>query len=298
VTVTNHFLAPNSHMDAPWRRLCTQLGLAGINISPPPVRNGYGPTVVPPPWPTLRFGLLGLYNLRRHLDVLKSKPNVFLTYQSRFFASDVAWFAGGASTDGRHIPDSGFFPEFDDVRETLPTGPVGSDARKSLNQRIQHMVFDLVHGPPYIPFFANIVSRLLSGIAPSADPPLFSTSRAPPFPIPLSYRNTFAAPPTSRRLSSLITPQSRTYRPNRTNIYRIRWRPDRQQMVQQRACPWLVPHSVRPQCPPHPAPATLIPAPDSADSSHYKFFGRPLGALNEVFGAHPVVIPDDDDEDL
>ncbi|KAJ6624400.1 hypothetical protein B0H10DRAFT_2212813 [Mycena sp. CBHHK59/15] len=115
-------------------------GLPGINIDSPPVREGYviGPT--PSPFPSLRFSPLGLYDLRRHLGVFPCQPTLFVQNMPRFLASDVAWFAGGTSTDGRHLTD-GFHREFVELRQMLPVGSY--EARKHLNLRIQHTVFDL-----------------------------------------------------------------------------------------------------------------------------------------------------------
>jgi hypothetical protein len=57
----------------------------------------------------------------------------------------MAWFAGGMSSDGKHAPTTpGFFPEFIALRDSLPAGTVGNEARKMLNERMQHAVFDLV----------------------------------------------------------------------------------------------------------------------------------------------------------
>jgi hypothetical protein len=59
--------------------------------------------------------------------------------------SDIAWFAGGASTDRNHHPTTpGFFPDFDAVHQALPTGTVGNDARKALSEQVMQAVFDLV----------------------------------------------------------------------------------------------------------------------------------------------------------
>jgi hypothetical protein len=45
----------------------------------------------------------------------------------KFIASDVAWLAGGASTDGQHAVDPDlFFKEFDDLRNATPSGTAGA----------------------------------------------------------------------------------------------------------------------------------------------------------------------------
>ena len=119
-------------------------GIPGVNIPVPPTRDGCGPFQVPLPFKKLKFGPLGLYDLCRCLGV-PQESSVFQRYCSCFLTSDIAWFAAGVSTDGMHIPQPpGFFPEFTSLRNTLPVGPVGSEARRMLNERIQNVVFDLV----------------------------------------------------------------------------------------------------------------------------------------------------------
>jgi hypothetical protein len=119
-------------------------GIPGIDIPVPPTCDGSGPFEVPLPFKTLKFGPLGLYDLRRRLGVPQQR-GVFQRYRERFLASDIAWFSAGASIDGMHIPQpAGFSPEFVNLRNSLPTGTVGKEARKTLNERLQHTVFDLV----------------------------------------------------------------------------------------------------------------------------------------------------------
>ncbi|KAJ6565112.1 hypothetical protein B0H10DRAFT_2200492 [Mycena sp. CBHHK59/15] len=87
-----------------------RLGAPPVSTSTlPPVRDGYGLTSAPTSFPSLRFSPLGLYDLRRQLGVLKCQPTIFNANRARFLASDVAWFTGGKSTDGRHLTN-GFFP--------------------------------------------------------------------------------------------------------------------------------------------------------------------------------------------
>ncbi|KAJ6617184.1 hypothetical protein B0H10DRAFT_2034436 [Mycena sp. CBHHK59/15] len=262
-------------------------GLPSINIPPPPVREGYGPNIVPTPWATLRFGLLGLYDLRRHLGVLKLQPGVFLQNQSRFLASDIAWFAGGASTDGCHIPDSGFFPEFDDVRETLPVGTVGSNARKDLNMRIQHVVFDL----------ATLWDRSFGG---STIVLHVEGTTVPNTPVQPEYlRCTAYLPP------SLVADNPTSHGPiaqiAQTFIESVGVPTVNKWFSNARARGWPLTQSGN-GARRNPTSTTLIPEPNGGDSAHYKFLGRPVGALDEILGTaapRPVVfIPDDDDEDL
>ncbi|KAJ6612065.1 hypothetical protein B0H10DRAFT_2054074, partial [Mycena sp. CBHHK59/15] len=219
-------------------------------------------------------------HLRRHLGVLKLQPGVFLQNQSRFLVSDIAWFAGGASTDGCHIPDSGFFPEFDDVRETLPVGTVGSNARKDLNMRIQHVVFDL----------ATLWDRSFGG---STIVLHVEGTTVPNTPV---QRNTSAAPPTShRRCHGPIAQIAQTFIESVGVPTVNKW------FSNARARGWPLTQSGN-GARRNPTSTTLIPEPNGGDSAHYKFLGRPVGALDEILGTaapRPVVfIPDDDDEDL
>jgi hypothetical protein len=122
-----------------------QLDVPGVSLHVPPVRDGYHPEAQPPAFNSLEFHPLGLFDLRRHLGALPRHPGIFERYRSRFLTSDIAWFAAGASTDGRHFPQQpGFFPEFDDLRLSLPAGEAGGTARKAFGERIRTLIFDLV----------------------------------------------------------------------------------------------------------------------------------------------------------
>lgn len=119
-------------------------GIPGINISPPPVQDGYVLTPTPQPYSRLQFTPVGLYDLRRRVGVPR-EPGIFQQYRPCWFASDLGWHAAGLSTDGNHLRTANTFaPEFDSLRESLPTGIVGGEARKALNERIQHLTFDMV----------------------------------------------------------------------------------------------------------------------------------------------------------
>ncbi|KAJ7698302.1 hypothetical protein B0H17DRAFT_1196886 [Mycena rosella] len=138
-------------------------GLPGIDIQPPPTADSYRPSVKPRAWNQLQFSPIGLYDLRRRLGVLRKEPGVFQQYQLRFITADIAWFAAGASTDGQHIPAAdSFFPEFDTLRSTLPTGQAGSEARRVLSEKLRGTLFDLFNGRP-----VGVLEALLDG-APSA----------------------------------------------------------------------------------------------------------------------------------
>ncbi|KAJ7020929.1 hypothetical protein C8F04DRAFT_1274377 [Mycena alexandri] len=119
-------------------------GLPGIDLNPPPLRDNQRLPPVPPSWPRLVFGPVGLYDLRRKLGVHAAEPGVFQRYRARFLTADIAWFAGGSSTDGLHrVGQQGFFPELQALRQPLATGDVGSAVRRELNDRMQGALWDM-----------------------------------------------------------------------------------------------------------------------------------------------------------
>ncbi|KAJ7691313.1 hypothetical protein B0H17DRAFT_1201168 [Mycena rosella] len=118
-------------------------GIPGVTLRPPPLRDGYGLPRVPTTFNRLQFSPLGLFDLRRRLGVLPNEPTIFSQYQTRFCTADFRWFASGASTNGQHFPTPNTFFEFDQLRQSLPIGPVGNDTRKVFQEEIQHTVFDM-----------------------------------------------------------------------------------------------------------------------------------------------------------
>ncbi|KAJ7859658.1 hypothetical protein B0H14DRAFT_2577085 [Mycena olivaceomarginata] len=118
-------------------------GIPDVDVPVPPTLPGGGPLRVPIAWNRLKFPL-GLYDLRHHLSAHPRAPRLFQQYRNHFLTSDIAWFAGRLSTNGAHTPGgAGFFPEFDAMRNTLPAGPAGNEARRTLNEQMQHAVFDM-----------------------------------------------------------------------------------------------------------------------------------------------------------
>jgi hypothetical protein len=69
---------------------------------------------------------LSAYDLRRHLGAHTDEEGQFKASINRFLASDIAWLAAGASTDGRHgVAANQFFTEFDELRDSTVTGRSG-----------------------------------------------------------------------------------------------------------------------------------------------------------------------------
>jgi hypothetical protein len=97
------------------------------------------------PWSELKFNPVGLCNLRNRLGLFPKEPGIFTRNQERFLASDIAWFAAGASDDDNHYvrPDT-FHPLFNVCRENLPTGRQGNQLWTSFRQNLQQLTFDLV----------------------------------------------------------------------------------------------------------------------------------------------------------
>jgi hypothetical protein len=81
----------------------------------------------------------------------------------KFLASDIAWLASGASTDGQHdVAANRFFQEFEDLRNATARGSPGmymllqdtvslttsegSTDRKAFAELVRRLIFDLVRG--------------------------------------------------------------------------------------------------------------------------------------------------------
>jgi hypothetical protein len=99
----------------------------------PPV--GYGGQ--PLAWSDLKFNPVGLYSLRQHLGMLSDQRGIFTRYQQSFFASDLAWFAAGASKDKtHHVQPNTFHSLFGVLRENTPTGVPGNKLCASVHQHL------------------------------------------------------------------------------------------------------------------------------------------------------------------
>ncbi|KAJ7717086.1 hypothetical protein B0H14DRAFT_3012347 [Mycena olivaceomarginata] len=113
----------------------------GVQVNPPHV---WDPLVRPRSWSQLTFDPLSAYDLRRHLGARTDEEGQFKASIDRFLASDIAWLAAGASTDGRHgVAANQFFTEFDELRDSTVTGRSGSGDRKEFIENARKLLFDL-----------------------------------------------------------------------------------------------------------------------------------------------------------
>ncbi|KAJ7220385.1 hypothetical protein C8J57DRAFT_1536863 [Mycena rebaudengoi] len=117
-------------------------GAPGVFISPPNTR--YPLPTTPTPWESLEFHPLGAFELCRHLTAHTDEPGRFNQFKSKFLASDIAFLAAGASDDGLHsVRTTEFFRELDEIRAVLPVGPPGQASRKSWEEEIRKLLWDL-----------------------------------------------------------------------------------------------------------------------------------------------------------
>ncbi|KAJ6596435.1 hypothetical protein B0H10DRAFT_2232520 [Mycena sp. CBHHK59/15] len=100
--------------------------------------------MAPRPWSSLTFDPSSAYDLRRYLGARVDEAGRFMASIDKFLASDVAWLASGASTDGQHdIAATQFFPEFEELREATAKGSAGSTDRKAFAALVRRLIFDL-----------------------------------------------------------------------------------------------------------------------------------------------------------
>ncbi|KAF8163963.1 hypothetical protein BJ912DRAFT_935312 [Pholiota molesta] len=110
----------------------------GVEVTPPTAKAIDQP--VPVRFSELRFNPQGVYDLRRMLGALPDRPGAYTTNQARFDAADVAWFAAGCSTDGKHtVPVEEFHP----VMERMYKDGFGPESRRILKEKVQKLMFDL-----------------------------------------------------------------------------------------------------------------------------------------------------------
>ncbi|KAJ6531520.1 hypothetical protein DFH09DRAFT_1284851 [Mycena vulgaris] len=229
----------------------------GVDYPPPAQRDGYGPNPLPIAWHRLKFGPIGLYDLRRRI--------------------------AGASTDGKHIqarPDQ-FFPEFDTLRDSVPIGPTGGKARKKLNEQMRQLIFDLATCWDRV-FGGTTMIMHIEGTTVPNTPPLPQYLRSSTY-LPPSFiaENPASHAPIARITQLFIeavgvpTVQSWRHKANRRGWSLTQNGP--------------TPHANN-------SSPILIPQP-APDSAHYKFNGRPAGTIDTLVPPTLplVVIPDSDE---
>ena len=110
-----------------------------VSILEPP-----GAGTQPLGWQQLRFNQLRLYDLRRCIGVFTSEPGIYDNHHAQFASADLAWFATGLSTEVLHLTQNVFPLELQNLRQGMPTRPVGSQAQAAIHACIQKLTFDLV----------------------------------------------------------------------------------------------------------------------------------------------------------
>jgi hypothetical protein len=76
---------------------------------------------------------------------LPNESGIFTQFRNSFLASDIAWFAAGASEDNTdYIQSNSFHPLFKTLRENLPTGPQDNQLRNEAHSNLHQLTFDLV----------------------------------------------------------------------------------------------------------------------------------------------------------
>ncbi|KAK7016038.1 hypothetical protein R3P38DRAFT_2543191 [Favolaschia claudopus] len=212
---------------------------------------------------------MGLYELRRRLGV-PQEAGIFQRFRQQFNNADVAWFSGGLSIDGKHIPvRPGFFTDFDDLRKALPSGVAGYEARKDLNAKLQLALFDMatlwdrsfggttmvihIDGttvpntpalPEYLRASVYLPPRFLS---------LHPASHGPIAKIVQSFIESVGVPTIQQWRQDALT---RNWPMTQTGTGSSR----------------------------NPASPVIIPTP-APNSAHYKFLGRPPGVLDTLLAA-------------
>ncbi len=114
-------------------------GTPGIEKPAPSKAASVSP--VPTHFRTLSFNPQGVYDLRRMLGALPTRPGEYSAHQRRFDAADVAWFAAGCSSDNQHtIGRSQFHP----VMANMYRDKFGPESRRELKELTQSLLFDVV----------------------------------------------------------------------------------------------------------------------------------------------------------
>ncbi|KAJ7340862.1 hypothetical protein DFH08DRAFT_963707 [Mycena albidolilacea] len=98
----------------------------------------------PKAWNKLTFDPTSAYDLCRHLGPRIDEPGCLMASLDKFLASDIAWLACGASTNGGHqVPSDGFFKEFDDLCNATVAGNQGAMDRKAFIELARRLLYDL-----------------------------------------------------------------------------------------------------------------------------------------------------------
>ena len=116
------------------------LVLASMERIAIPLPHNTGPS--PLPWTSLAFHPLGLFDLRRRLGKPSLDPNLSKSFQARFEAADLAWFAAGLASQSCNIHQKEFYPELFVLRTNTEKDSKGTEARAALRKRVRDLTFD------------------------------------------------------------------------------------------------------------------------------------------------------------
>ena len=110
------------------------------NVEKPP----YSTSPVPSKLGDLKFNPLDVYNLRRFIGALPENPGAYTMFRDRFDAADIAYFAAGCSTDGKHDVGTNRFHSMIKDMYSCKYGSFNYESRKKLRDRVQALTFDMV----------------------------------------------------------------------------------------------------------------------------------------------------------
>ncbi|CAK5272792.1 unnamed protein product [Mycena citricolor] len=240
-----------------------RLPSAALPLSPPVHRGPISDTI---PEPTTRpFSPLGVYNIRRYLLQHPVSAALWRIMRPSFLASDIAFAAAGASSDGRHaVAPNRFHSQFNDLYADLPTGPVGAQARLEWAAQVKTVLFDI----------ATMLDRSTAGTTFI----FHCTGRVPP---------SESSAVENMKADVYIPPGFFTDHPDadpaiaylvQTCFEQIGLRACQSWWRRANARWGMFPtiYDVR-----HPrTPTRLIPYPETAGSAHFKFQGRPVHSLS------------------
>ncbi|KAF8142394.1 hypothetical protein K438DRAFT_1878106 [Mycena galopus ATCC 62051] len=243
-------------------------------------------SIVPRSFNLLRLNPIGLFDLRRLEGTLPDHPGMFVQYRRKFDAADIAWLVTGCHTDGRHNPATNqFFPEFHELPDSLPTGDLGSTARKALRTKVLDLLFDCATALDRHWGGSTVIFHAQGTTIP--DTPLVPEYlRASAYlPRALVDRDTTTHGPIAQMAQIFIEAVAvPTVAAWADNAHHLGWPLDQQFNVVPRV---------------NPASHVLVPGPIARNSTSYVFRGRPSGALDALLGIPAplvVTIPDDDDD--